>query len=127
MTPEGATRWTRRQALVAAFVVAFALLQLGIPIATLSARGGFLTPPNEPRTGELPFSWQMYTVVLAPPTVIVVWPDGRSDRSLLAPLLGELKARSAYGEDDLRALCARNPGAASVTYESAGTTKTLEC
>jgi len=120
-------QWTRKQLLVAAFVVLYVVFQLAIPAAMLAVRGGWFFAPSSPKTGELPFSWQMYTVVLAPATVDVIWPDGRRERAPAAQLLGELGGRAAYGDDALRELCTMHPGAVRVIYSSAGTEKGLAC
>ena len=85
-------QWTRKQLLVAAFVVLYVVFQLAVPAAMLAVRGGWFFAPSSPHTGELPFSWQMYTVVLAPATVDVVWPDGRRERAPAAQLLGSSAA-----------------------------------
>lgn len=120
-------RWTRRHVLIAAFVVTYICLQLAIPVAMLAVRGGWVFAPSARQTGELPFSWQMYTVVLAPPTIDVIWPDGRHERDPAALLLGELGGRAAYGDDALKGLCTMHPGAVRVIFSSAGTQRSMEC
>jgi hypothetical protein len=119
--------WNRRHLLIAAFVVLYLALQVAIPSAMLAARSGWIFAPARPATGELPFSWQMYTVVLAPPTLDVVYPNGHEVQVDLDSMLGETGGRSAYGNASLAGLCERYPGAARVVYQSAGSTKSHAC
>jgi hypothetical protein len=112
---------------VAAFVLGFCAIQIAIPAVMLVQRGGLVFAPEDPQTGELPFSWQMYTVVLAPPTATITWPDEREEVVLLEPLLGQVRARLAYDDAALRTICRAYPGARTVTYASAGARKARAC
>ena len=120
-------RWTVREILLAAFLVVFCAVQLSVPLVMLGRRGGFALAPGEPVTGELPFSWQMYTVTLGEPEVIVEMPDGSTEELAVIPKLGELAGRAGYDKGVLRRICAERPDAIRVTYVSGAARATLAC
>jgi hypothetical protein len=119
-------RWNRREVLVAGFVLAFVAIQVALPIVMFTVRGGVFGLNEEPHTGELPFSWQMFTIVPAHPTASVTYRDGTTATVDLVKLLGSASARMEYDDSGGRAICAAVPGAAAVTVELRGR-KVTQC
>jgi hypothetical protein len=90
----------------------------------LAARGGgFDRPPS----GELPMSWQMYTVVPPIGDVVLTTTDGSTFRFDATETLGVLGSRMAYDTDILAAACGLDARAASVTVTIVGRQRTAQC
>jgi hypothetical protein len=123
----GASGWSRRDIWVAAFVAAFVLSQISLPIVFLVERGGMFWTGSGPATGEQPFSWQMYTVVRGPGMADVVMTDGSRTERNVAALLGESGARFVYDDDGLRSLCEAIPEAESVSVVFTGIRRSVQC
>jgi hypothetical protein len=110
----------RRDYLAAGFVAAFLAAQIALPVAMFTVRGGVFGLNEEPRTGELPFSWQMFTIVPSRPTATVTYRDRSTATVDLVELMGSEASRMDYDDSGGRAACAAIPDAASVTIELKG-------
>jgi hypothetical protein len=119
-------RWRRRDILVAAFVLAFLAAQVALPVAMFTVRSGVFGFDEEPRTGELPFSWQMFTIVPNRPKATVTFRDGSTGTVDLVELLGSEASRLDYDDSGRHAACAAIPDAASITVDVRGS-RTTRC
>ena len=113
-----------RDVVIAIFVVAFTAVQVAVPVAMLAARGGIGGAP--PRTGELPFSWQMYTIVRGPFPVLIETVDGIIETDA-DTVFGPGRARLAYDLSVLREACRSVDGSSAVTLHLADSVRQVSC
>ena len=108
----------------AAFVAVFLAIQFTVPLIMLAARGGGM---DQPPSGELPLSWQMYTVVPPLGDLVITKTDGSKLTVDAVDALGVIGSRVAYDPDMLRAGCALDAHAASVALTVVGRERTAKC
>lgn len=120
----GGAGWTLRKAAAAGFIIIFLAFQLSVPLVMLAVRGsGFDDPPE----GELPMSWQMYTVVPPVGNLVITRTDGSTLRFDAADVLGVVGSRMAYDPDVLKAGCSLDARAATVAITIVGRERTAQC
>lgn len=127
MTELSAPRWTWRTGLAAAAFTAFLAVQLVVPISMLAVRGGHVGTGELPQTGELPFSWQMYTVIPPPGRIVVVDRDGVQHELDAAGTLGIAGSRMAYDPEVLSTACASIPNSIKVSVVIVSVERSATC
>jgi hypothetical protein len=116
-------QWSHARVAAAGFVALFIVIQLTIPLVMLAVRGGPGTAP----AGELPLSWQMYTVVPPIGDLVMTKADGSVLTFDAEEALGTLGSRMAYDPDILKAACGLDQEAASVTITIVDRHRTAQC
>ncbi|HET8777358.1 MAG TPA: hypothetical protein VFN76_06825 [Candidatus Limnocylindria bacterium] len=119
-----ADRWTPRKAVVAAFVALFLIVQLTVPLVMLAVRGG---GPGGPPSGELPLSWQMYTVVPPVGEIEITRSDGSTTVRDAIAALGAIGSRMAYDVGVLEAGCRLDASATMVSIIFVGRERAARC
>lgn len=106
---------------VALAVGAYLGVQILVPAAGLVQRGGFPVVGRDlmrPDRGQVPFSWQMFSVVSTSAEYEVRWSDGSVTTVNSVGELGRIRGRAHYAGVPER-LCARLPGAVVVRRQEA--------
>lgn len=119
-----ADRWTPRKAAAAAFVALFLIIQMTVPLVMLAVRGG---GPGGSPSGELPLSWQMYTVVPPIGDIEITRADGSTVARDAIAALGVVGSRMAYDLGVLGAGCRLDASAATVSITIVGKERAAQC
>jgi hypothetical protein len=106
------------------FVALFLALQLSVPLVMLAVRGG---GADRPPSGELPLSWQMYTVVPPVGELVLTKRDGSTATFDAVSALGVVGSRMAYDRGVLKAGCRLDRRVASVSITIVGRERTAQC